>query len=80
MAQPAIYALGSDLVAAHERGSAMGTLGVFLEFGIAAGAIGGGIVGREFGLHTTYLLAGCIAATAGVVQRWVRRLPQKQQG
>lgn len=78
MAQPAIYALGSDLVAAHERGSAMGTLGVFLEIGIAAGAIGGGVVGRQFGLSTTYLLAGSIAGIAGALQRWIGRLPMKQ--
>ncbi len=69
MAQPAIYALGSDLVAAGERGSAMGTLGVFLEVGIAAGAIGGGMIGRTFGLQTTYVLAGSVAAIAAVAQR-----------
>lgn len=74
VAQPAIYALGSDLVAAHERGSAMGTLGVFLEIGIAAGAIGGGVIGRTFGLGTTYVLAGSVAAIAGVAQRWALRL------
>lgn len=78
MVQPAIYAWGSDLVPAHEHGSAMGTLGVFLEIGIAAGAIGGGVVGRAFGLGTTYLLAGSIAATAAVAQRWVGRLPHRQ--
>lgn len=78
MAQPAIYAWGSDLVASHEHGSAMGTLGVFLELGIAAGAIGGGVAGREFGLRITYLLAGCIAAAAGVAQQWVSRLPRRQ--
>ena len=78
--QPAIYAWGSDLVAAHEHGSAMGTLGVFLEIGIATGAIGGGIAGRAFGLGTTYLFAGSIAGTAAVAQRWVNRLPRKQSG
>lgn len=76
--QPAIYAWGSDLVAPHEHGSAMGTLGVFLEIGIATGAIGGGIVGRAFGLGTTYLLAGAIAGVAALAQRWVNRLPHKQ--
>jgi len=81
MAQPAIYALGSDLVAAHERGTAMGTLGVFLEIGIAAGAIGGGLIGRAFGLRTTYLLAGLIAALAAAAQRrTLHRLPQRQSG
>lgn len=81
MAQPAIYALGSDLVAAGERGSAMGTLGVFLEVGIAAGAIGGGMIGRAFGLQMTYVLAGGIAALAAAAQhRALRRLPPRQPG
>src|SRR3989442_13317599 len=71
MTQPAIYALGSDLVAGYERGSAMGTLGVFLEIGIAAGAIGGGGVGRGGGLGTTFLLAGSIAGIAGGLQRFL---------
>ena len=71
MTQPAIYALGSDLVAANERGIAMGTLGVFLEIGIAAGAIGGGVVGRAVGLGTTFLLAGSIAGIAGALQRFI---------
>jgi len=70
---PSIYALGSDLVGSHERGRAMGTLGVFLEIGIAAGAIGGGAVGRAFGLETTFVLAGIVAFVAAVAQRWVLR-------
>ena len=90
MTQPAIYALGSDLVAGYERGSAMGTLGVFLEIGIAAGAIGGGVVGRAVGLGTTFLLAGSIAGIAGALQRFIlgpsqlrrraSRLRPKQEG
>lgn len=74
MAQPAIYALGSDLVAMEERGSAMATLGIFLELGIGLGAIGGGVIGRTFGLGTTYALAGGVAAVAGVAERWALRL------
>jgi MFS family permease len=69
MALPAIYALGSDLVAVHEHGSAMGTLGIFLELGIAAGAIGGGVIGQSFGLEMTYALAGGVVAIAAVIQR-----------
>jgi len=90
MTQPAIYALGSDLVACYERGSAMGTLGVFLEIGIAAGAIGGGVIGRAVGLGTTFLLAGSIAGIAGALQRFIlgpsqlrrraSRLRPKQEG
>src|SRR3989442_10147983 len=71
MTQPAIYALGSDLVAGYERGSAMGTLGVFLEIGIAAGAIGGVMGGRAGGVGTTFFLAGSIAGIAAVVQRFI---------
>jgi MFS family permease len=73
MAGPSIYALGSDLVASHERGRAMGTLGVFLEIGIATGAIGGGAIGQAFGLETTFVLAGFVALVAAAAQRWALR-------
>jgi len=57
-AQPMLFALGADMVPPEERGSAMATLGVFLEIGIGIGAIGGGIVGRAFGLEMMFGLAG----------------------
>lgn len=81
MAQPAIFALGSDLVGAEERGSAMATLGIFLEIGIGLGAIGGGVIGRTFGLELTYALAGGVAAVVAVAQtRAVGRLPVRRPG
>src|SRR3989442_14386166 len=71
MTQPAIYALGSDLVAGYERGSAMGTLGVFLEIGIATGAIGGGGVGGGGGLGPTVLVARSRPGNHRGLQRFI---------
>jgi len=62
LGNPALYALAADLVPAHERGSAMGTMGVFHEIGISLGAIGGGLLGRAIGLGQMYLLAGFLPA------------------
>lgn len=62
LGNPALYALAADLVPAHERGSAMGTMGVFHEIGIALGAIGGGVMGRAVGLGQMYALAGFLPA------------------
>ncbi|MDI6772276.1 MAG: MFS transporter [bacterium] len=62
LGNPALYALAADLVPAHERGSAMGTMGVFHEIGIGMGAIGGGLLGRAIGLGQMYLLAGFLPA------------------
>jgi MFS family permease len=78
IAVPTLYALGSDLVAPDEHGRAMGTLGVFLEIGIATGSIGGGVVGQAFGLTTTFVLAGLIALVAAVVQWWAPSPPPPQ--
>src|SRR3989449_1659776 len=71
MTQPAIYALGSDLVAGYERGSAMGTLGVFLEIGIAAGAIGGGGNGRGGGVGKTFFVPGSNPRNPGALPRFI---------
>jgi MFS family permease len=76
-AVPTIYALASDLVPSDERGRAMGTLGVFLEIGIGTGAIGGGAIGRLFGLETAFALAGCVALAAAVVQWWALPPPSR---
>ncbi|MDQ7820744.1 MAG: MFS transporter [Armatimonadota bacterium] len=89
VAQPALLALASDLSGAGGRGRALATMGIFLELGIGAGAIGGGLVGRAVGLQTTYLLAAAGAAAAGVLGgAWLRRpevslarrLPARDQG
>lgn len=58
VAQPMVYALVADRVPADERGSAMATVGVLLEVGIALGAIGGGLVARAVGLGPMFVLAG----------------------
>ncbi len=62
LGNPALYALAADLVPANERGSAMGTMGVFHEIGIGLGAIGGGFLGRAIGLGQMYALAGILPA------------------
>jgi len=46
----------------------MGRLGVLLEIGIGTGAIGGGAIGRLFGLDATFALASSVALTAAVMQ------------
>jgi MFS family permease len=66
LAQPMVYALAADRVPATERGSAMATVGVFLEVGSGVGAIGGGLVARAAGLPVMFTLAG-VAPALGVV-------------
>ncbi len=88
VAQPALLAMASDLVGEDERGSALATMGIFLEVGIGAGAIGGGVIGRIYGLQATYLLASALAAGAAALGGgWLRRpeavaarLPARRQG
>lgn len=68
---PALYALAADLIPPREQGSAMATMGIFLEIGIAFGAIGGGFAGRMLGLPAMFGLAGvapaCGAALAAAL-------------
>jgi MFS family permease len=64
--QPLLYALAADMVPLEERGSAIGTVGIFHEMGIATGAIGGGIVGRALGLGPMFGVAGLVSASAAV--------------
>jgi len=66
-AQPALMAWTVDLVPPAERGKAMGTFYTALELGIAAGAIGFGVVlsGTSFALM--FLLAAAVAACGGAV-------------
>jgi MFS family permease len=66
VAQPLVYALVADRVPAAERGSAMATVGMFLEVGIGVGAIGGGLVARAAGLPLMFVLAG-LAPALGVI-------------
>jgi MFS family permease len=64
--QPLLYALAADMVPVDERGSAMGTVGIFHEGGIAAGAIGGGLVSQAVGLGPMFGLAGLAPACAAL--------------
>ena len=66
LAQPALLALGVDLVPPEDRGSAMATLGMFLEIGIWLGAVGGGLIARSFGTGMMFGLAG-VAPAAGAI-------------
>jgi MFS family permease len=66
-AQPLLYALAADLVPLEERGSAVGTIGIFHEVGIVVGAVGGGFLGRSVGLPEMYGVAGTVPASGAVV-------------
>jgi MFS family permease len=66
LTQPALIALGVDLVPPEDRGSAIATLGMFLEIGIWLGAVGGGLVARSFGTGMMFALAG-VAPAAGAL-------------
>jgi MFS family permease len=68
--QPALYAAAGDLVLPEERGSAMATMGLFLEAGIGFGSIAAGLLAEPLGLAGTFVavalvpLAGLVAAAA----------------
>jgi MFS family permease len=68
--QPSLFALGGDFAGPGERGSAMATLGLFLELGISAGSIAAGLVAGPIGLSATFVafsgvaLAGVLLALA----------------
>ncbi|MCL6554139.1 MAG: MFS transporter [Firmicutes bacterium] len=65
--QPLLYALAADLVPLEERGSAVGTIGIFHEIGIVLGAIGGGFLGRSIGLPAMYGIAGTVPASGAML-------------
>jgi MFS family permease len=69
LAQPALFAYGVDLAPPAARGSAVATMGLFLEIGIALGAIGGGMLGRTLGLGLMFGVAGVVPA-AGALLIW----------
>lgn len=74
---PALQALAADLVPPGERGTAMGTMGAFHEIGVILGAVGGGFIGRGWGLGTTYFIAGVVAiagATAAIALNRARAI------
>ncbi|MDR7555075.1 MAG: MFS transporter [Armatimonadota bacterium] len=65
--QPSIVALAADLVREEERGAALGTMGIFHEVGIVAGAVGGGLVARLLGLPAMFALVGIVPAVAAAL-------------
>jgi MFS family permease len=67
LAQPALFAFGVDLVPEEQRGSALATLGFFLEIGIGVSAIGGGILARGLGTSSMFGLAGLVPAVGAVM-------------
>jgi MFS family permease len=66
LAHPALLALGADLAGPRDRGSAMATLGMFLEIGIWFGAVVGGVLAQKFGTDLMFGLAG-LAPAAGAM-------------
>ena len=59
-AQPALFALATDVAKEDERGSAMATVGVFLEAGISGGAIGAGLLAQQVGLSATFVVVSVV--------------------
>jgi MFS family permease len=66
-AQPALMAWAVDLVTPAERGKAMGTYYTTLELGIAAGAIGFGMVLSRSSFPVMFLGAGALALTGAAL-------------
>jgi len=66
-AQPALMAWAVDLVTPAERGKAMGTYYTSLELGIAAGAIGFGMVLSRSSFPVMFLGAGALALTGAAL-------------
>ena len=58
--QPALFALATDNAKETERGSAMATVGMFLEVGISGGAIVAGLLAEQVGLEMAFV---CVAAS-----------------
>ena len=66
-AQPPLMAWTVDLVPAPERGKAMGTYYTALELGIAAGAIGSGMMLPHAGFRLLFLLTAALPATGAAL-------------
>ena len=67
IAQPALMAWCVDVVAAADRGRAMGTFFTALELGIAIGAMSSGLAVARWGFVATFLAAAGVAmAGAGL--------------
>jgi MFS family permease len=77
LAQPSLFASGVDLVPDEERGSAIATMGLFLEIGIGLGAIGGGVLAQGLGTGAMFGVAGLFPALGAVIA-WMT--PARGQG
>jgi predicted MFS family arabinose efflux permease len=77
LAQPSLFASGVDLVPDKERGSAIATMGLFLEIGIGLGAIGGGVLAQGLGTGAMFGVAGLFPALGAVIA-WMT--PARGQG
>ena len=75
-ASPALYAAAGDLVPPRQRGSAMATMGLFLEMGIASGSILTGILAGLVGLTSAFWAVAGATASATVVIGAMARLRQ----
>jgi MFS family permease len=76
LAQPTIIALAADYVPPPRRGSAIATVGIFLELGISAGATAGGVIGQAAGLPVAFLTLSALPALvflALALSPWGRR-------
>jgi MFS family permease len=66
-AQPPLMAWAVDLVPAAERGKAMGTYYTALELGIAAGAMGSGMILPYTGFRLLFLLVAALPLTGATL-------------
>jgi predicted MFS family arabinose efflux permease len=80
-AQPALIAWCVDLAAPTERGKAMGTFYTALELGIAAGAIGAGLVLARTDYTALFVVSAAVAlAASGLALARVGRPERRLSG
>ena len=65
--QPALFAAAGDLAAPGQRGSAMATMGLFLELGISSGSIVAGFLAGPLGLATTFVIVAVVPLVGMVI-------------
>ena len=61
-AEAPLLALVADITSLDERGSAIGTLGMFLEIGSITGSVAAGVLAERLGLASVFLAAGAAPA------------------
>jgi MFS family permease len=64
---PALFAAAGDLAAPGERGSAMATMGLFLELGISSGSIVAGLLAGSLGLATTFVIVAVVPFVGALI-------------